>query len=115
TLDCDVLQADGVTRTAAITGAYVAFAIACKRPMKEKKISKSPITSEVAAVSVGIVDGTGLLDLKYDEDTRAEVDMNAVCAGEGRFIEVQGTAEGAAFTHAQMGGLLELGRRGIEQ
>src|SRR2546426_4657135 len=115
TLDCDVLQADGGTRTAAITGAYVAFAIACKRLVKEKKISKSPIISEVAAVSVGIVDGTALLDLKYDEDSRAEVDMNVVCTGDGRFIEVQGTAEGAPFTREQMDSLLELGRRGIEQ
>ena len=113
TLDCDVLQADGGTRTAAITGAYVAFAIACKRLMKEKKISKSPIVSEVAAISVGIVDGTALLDLKYDEDSRAEVDMNIVCAGDGRFIEVQGTAEGLPFTREQMDHLLELGRKGI--
>lgn len=115
TLDCDVLQADGGTRTAAITGAYVAFAIACKRLMKEKKISKSPIISEVAAISVGIVDGTALLDLKYDEDSRAEVDMNIVCAGDGRFIEVQGTAEGLPFTREQMDSLLELGRKGIDQ
>src|SRR5215510_9357475 len=115
TLDCDVLQADGGTRTAAITGAYVAFAIACKRLMREKKISKSPIISEVAAISVGIVDGTPLLDLKYDEDSRAEVDMNIVCAGDGRFIEVQGTAEGLPFTREQMDNLLELGRKGIEQ
>ena len=115
TLDCDVLQADGGTRTAAITGAYVAFAIACQRLMKEGEISKSPIISEVAAVSVGIVDGTALLDLKYDEDSRAEVDMNVVCTGDGRFIEVQGTAEGAPFTREQMDGLLELGHKGIEQ
>jgi len=115
TLDCDVLQADGGTRTAAITGAYVAFAIACRRLMKERKISKSPITSEVAAISVGIVDGNALLDLKYDEDSRAEVDMNIVCAGDGRFIEVQGTAEGLPFTREQMDELLELGRKGIEQ
>jgi ribonuclease PH len=115
TLDCDVLQADGGTRTAAITGAYVAFAIACKRLLKEKRISKSPIISEVAAISVGIVDGTPLLDLKYDEDSRAEVDMNIVCAGDGRFIEVQGTAEGRPFTREQMDSLLELGRKGIEQ
>src|SRR5215813_5444256 len=114
TLDCDVLQADGGTRTAAITGAYVAFAIACKRLMREKKISKSPIISEVAAISVGIVDGTPLLDLKYDEDSRAEVDMNIVCAGDGRFIEVQGTAEGLPFTREQMDNLLELGRKGNE-
>jgi len=115
TLDCDVLQADGGTRTAAITGAYVAFAIACRRLMKEKKISKSPIISEVAAISVGIVNGNPLLDLKYDEDSRAEVDMNIVCAGDGRFIEVQGTAEGLPFTREQMDELLELGRKGIEQ
>lgn len=115
TLDCDVLQADGGTRTAAITGAYVAFAIACQRLLREKKIKKSPITSEVAAISVGIVDGTALLDLKYDEDSRAEVDMNVICTGDGRFIEVQGTAEGAPFTREQMDSLLELGRKGIEQ
>src|SRR5215467_4081480 len=113
TLDCDVLQADGGTRTAAITGAYVAFAIACKRLMKEKKISKSPIIAEVAAISVGIVDGTPLLDLKYDEDSRAEVDMNIVCAGDGRFIEVQGTAEREPFSRAQMDELLALAGAGI--
>src|SRR5215510_1497789 len=115
TLDCDVLQADGGTRTAAITGAYVAFAIACRRLLKEKKIKTSPIITEVAAISVGIVDGTPLLDLKYDEDSRAEVDMNIVCAGDGRFIEVQGTAEGLPFTREQMDNLLELGRIGIDQ
>src|SRR5207244_12331206 len=115
TLDCDVLQADGGTRTAAITGAYVAFAIACKRLMKENKITKSPVISEVAAISVGIVNGTPLLDLKYDEDSRAQVDMNIVCAGDARFIEVQGTAEGSPFTRAEMDNLLELGRKGIEQ
>src|SRR6185437_15961796 len=115
TLDCDVLQADGGTRTAAITGAYVAFAIACKRLLAEKKIKRSPIISEVAAVSVGIVDGTPLLDLKYDEDSRAEVDMNVVCTGDGRFIEVQGTAEGSPFTREQMDNLLELARKGVTE
>jgi ribonuclease PH len=115
TLDCDVLQADGGTRTAAITGAYVAYSIACKRLLAEKKIKRSPINSEVAAISVGIVDGAALLDLKYDEDSRAEVDMNVVCTGDGQFIEVQGTAEGAPFTRAQMDELLELGKKGIEQ
>jgi ribonuclease PH len=115
TLDCDVLQADGGTRTAAITGAYVAFAIACRRLLQENRIKKSPIIAEVAAISVGIVDLTPLLDLKYDEDSRAEVDMNVVCTGDGRFIEVQGTAEGTPFTREQMDELLELGRRGIEQ
>src|SRR5216110_2241330 len=86
TLDCDVLQADGGTRTAAITGAYVAFALACQRLLTERKIAKSPVTSEVAAVSVGILGNTPLLDLKYDEDSRADVDMNVVCTGDGRFI-----------------------------
>ncbi len=115
TLDCDVLQADGGTRTAAITGAYVALAIACKRLMKERKITKSPIVAEVAAVSVGIVDGVPLLDLKYDEDSSAEVDMNVVCTGDGRFIEVQGTAEGSPFTREQMDNLLELATKGIAE
>jgi len=115
TLDCDVLQADGGTRTAAITGAYVAFSIACERLLQERKIKKSPIISEVAAISVGIVDGMPLLDLKYDQDSRPEVDMNIVCTGDGRFIEVQGTAEGSPFTREQMDNLLELGRKGIEQ
>src|SRR6059058_2419829 len=115
TLDCDVLQADGGTRTAAITGAYVAFAIACKRLLAEKKIKRSPIIGEVAAVSVGIVGGTPLLDLKYDEDSRAEVDMNVVCTGDARFIEVQGTAEGSPFTREQMDQLLELAKKGIAE
>ena len=115
TLDCDVLQADGGTRTAAITGAYVALAIACKRLMKDRRITRSPIVAEVAAVSVGIVDGVPLLDLKYDEDSRAEVDMNVVCTGDGRFIEVQGTAEGSPFTREQMDNLLELAKKGIAE
>jgi len=115
TLDCDVLQADGGTRTAAITGAYVALAIACKRLMKDRRITKSPIVAEVAAVSVGIVDGVALLDLKYDEDSCAEVDMNVVCTGDGRFIEVQGTAEGSPFTREQMDTLLELAKKGIAE
>src|SRR5437660_4861187 len=115
TLDCDVLQADGGTRTAAITGAYVALAIACKRLMKERRITKSPIVSEVAAVSVGIVDGMPLLDLNYDEDSRAQVDMNVVCTGDARFIEVQGTAEGLPFTREQMDQLLELAKKGIAE
>jgi len=115
TLDCDVLQADGGTRTAAITGAYVALAIASKRLMKEKKIAKSPIVTEVAAISVGIVDGRLLLDLKYDEDSRAEVDMNIVCTGDGRFIEVQGTAEGSPFSREQMDDLLALANKGIAE
>ncbi|MBD0373253.1 MAG: ribonuclease PH [Pyrinomonadaceae bacterium] len=114
-LDCDVLQADGGTRTAAITGAYVAFALAVRRLLRQRKIEKSPITGELAAVSVGIVEGSALLDLKYDEDSRAEVDMNVVCTGDGRFIEVQGTAEGSPFTRDEMDNLLVLASRGIER
>lgn len=112
-LDCDVLQADGGTRTASITGAYVAFALACRRLLRTNKIGRSPLTGEVAAVSVGIVEGTPLLDLKYDEDSRAGVDMNIICTGDGRFIEVQGTAEGAPFTQEEMDQLLVLARQGI--
>ena len=113
TLDCDVLQADGGTRTASITGAYVAFALACEKLLRDGKITRSPLTGEVAAVSVGIVGGTPLLDLKYDEDSRAAVDMNVVCTGDGRFIEVQGTAEGEPFSRAEMDSLLELARLGL--
>jgi ribonuclease PH len=115
TLDCDVLQADGGTRTAAITGAYVAFALASQRLQKTGKLTGSLVANEVAAVSVGIVDGVPLLDLKYDEDSRAEVDMNIICTGDGRFIEVQGTAEREPFTQEQMDQLLALATRGIEQ
>ncbi len=115
TIDCDVLQADGGTRTASITGAYVACALACRRLMQMNKIGLNPVTGEVAAVSVGIVGGAPLLDLKYDEDSRAEVDMNVVCTGDGRFIEVQGTAEGEPFTREEMDSLLELARLGIGQ
>jgi ribonuclease PH len=113
TLDCDVLQADGGTRTASITGAYVACALACRHLQRINKIERSPLTGEVAAISVGIVGGTPLLDLKYDEDSRAEVDMNVICTGDGRFIEVQGTAEGQPFTREEMDQLLELARHGI--
>ncbi|MFN2516334.1 MAG: ribonuclease PH [Pyrinomonadaceae bacterium] len=114
TLDCDVLQADGGTRTAAITGAYVAFALASNRLLSIGKIKSNMITNEVAAISVGVVENVPLLDLKYDEDSRAEVDMNVVCTGDGRFIEVQGTAEREPFTRAQMESLLALAARGIE-
>ena len=114
TLDCDVLQADGGTRTAAITGAYVAFALASKHLLKIGKITRPLTTDQVAAISVGIVDNVPLLDLKYDEDSRAEVDMNVVCTGDGRFIELQGTAEREPFTRAQMDDLVALGVRGIE-
>ena len=114
TIDCDVLQADGGTRTAAITGAYVAFALASRHLLKTGKITRSLTTNSVAAVSVGIVANTPLLDLKYDEDSRAEVDMNIVCTGDGRFIELQGTAEREPFSRAQMDEMVALGVRGIE-
>jgi len=114
-IDCDVLQADGGTRTASITGAYVACALACQRLQRAGKTSRSPFKGEVAAVSVGIVDGTPLLDLKYDEDSRAAVDMNVVCTGDGRFIEVQGTAEGEPFTRAEMDEMLALATVGLEE
>ena len=114
TLDCDVLQADGGTRTAAITGAYVAFALACNRMLAMGKIQRNIIINEVAAISVGIVANVPLLDLKYDEDSRAEVDMNVVCTGDGRFIEIQGTAEREPFTREQMESLMALARHGIE-
>ena len=115
TLDCDVLQADGGTRTAAITGAYVALALACRHLLTQGKIARNPLTTEVAAVSVGIVGKTPLLDLKYDEDSSAEVDMNLVCTGDGRFIEVQGTAEGSPFSRQELDMLLALGAEGIER
>ncbi len=114
TIDCDVLQADGGTRTAAITGAYVAFALASKHLLKLGKIQRSIFTDHVAAISVGIVGNTPLLDLKYDEDSRAEVDMNVVCTGDGRFIELQGTAEREPFSRSQMDELVTLASRGIE-
>lgn len=114
-VDCDVLQADGGTRTASITGAYVACALACQRLQRAGKISRSPFKGEVAAVSVGIVEGTPLLDLKYDEDSRAAVDMNVVCTGDGRLIEVQGTAEGEPFSRAEMDELLALAGVGLEE
>lgn len=115
TLDCDVLQADGGTRTAAITGAYVALALACRHLMAQGKINRNPVTTEVAAISVGIVEKTPLLDLKYTEDSTAEVDMNLVCTGDGRFIEVQGTAEGSPFSRQELDTLLALGAEGIER
>ncbi len=114
TIDCDVLQADGGTRTAAITGAYVAFALAVKRLLVTGKIQRSIITNEVAAISVGVVEGVPLLDLKYDEDSRAEVDMNVVCTGDGRFIEVQGTAEREPFSREHMDSLLGLATAGLD-
>lgn len=112
-VDCDVLQADGGTRTAAITGAFVALALAVNRLLGEKKIAASPILAGVAAVSVGIVDGQVLLDLCYTEDVAATVDMNLVMNARGEFIELQGAGEEATFTEAQLGELLALGKAGI--
>ena len=114
-LDCDVIQADGGTRCASITGAYVALALACRRLLKNGIIKKSPILSEVAAVSVGIVEGTPILDLAYVEDSAADVDMNIVCTGRGKFIELQGTAEREPFTREQMDEMLVLAEKGVNQ
>lgn len=112
-LDCDVIQADGGTRCASITGAYVALALACRRLVKNGIIKTSPILSEVAAVSVGIIDGTAILDLAYSEDSVADVDMNIVCTGRGKFIEIQGTAEREPFTREQMDEMLILAEKGV--
>lgn len=114
-IDCDVLQADGGTRCASITGACVALALAVKNLLIQGKIKKNPIISEVAAVSVGIVENTPVLDLNYGEDSKAEVDMNIVCTGAGKFIEIQGTAEREPFTREQMNSMLELAEKGINQ
>ena len=113
TVDCDVMQADGGTRTASITGAYVALVLACRRLVSEKKLGALPVTGEVAAVSVGIVAGVPLLDLKYDEDSHAETDMNVVSTDDGRFIELQGTAEGQPFSREEMDALLALAAVGV--
>lgn len=114
-LDCDVIQADGGTRCASITGAYVALALACRKLVKQAVIKSSPIISEVAAVSVGIVEGQAVLDLSYVEDSEADVDMNVVCTGAGKFIELQGTAEREPFTREQMDEMLGLADIGINR
>ncbi|VWX57240.1 Ribonuclease PH [Burkholderiales bacterium 8X] len=114
-LDCDVLQADGGTRTAAITGAFIAAQDAVDQLLLEGKLAATPIRGSVAAVSVGIVEATPLLDLEYIEDSACDTDMNVVMTGSGRFIEVQGTAEGAAFTRDEMNQLLALAEGGIAQ
>ena len=112
-LDCDVLQADGGTRTAAITGAFVAAQDAVNQLLAQGKLQVSPIRDHVAAISVGIVQGTPLLDLEYSEDSACDTDMNVVMTGAGNFVEVQGTAEGAAFSRHEMNALLELAEKGI--
>lgn len=114
-IDADVMQADGGTRTAAITGAYVALKDAVNKLMAAKTIEKNPLTGSVAAVSVGIVDGTALLDLDYSEDSKAEVDMNVVMTGSGEFIELQATAEKKAFDDKKMKLLIGLAKKGIRK
>ncbi|MDG2405170.1 MAG: ribonuclease PH [Paracoccaceae bacterium] len=114
-LDCDVLQADGGTRTASISGAYVALAIAMERLTASGKLKKNPLHGQVAAVSVGIYNGVPVLDLDYAEDSQAETDMNIVMNGAGNFIEVQGTAEGHAFNDAEFTAMLGLARTGISE
>jgi ribonuclease PH len=114
-LDCDVLQADGGTRTAAITGAFVAAQDAVNGLLAAGRITESPITAQVAAISVGIVQGTPLLDLEYTEDSACDTDMNVVMTGAGHFVEVQGTAEGAAFSRVEMDKLLTLAEKGITE
>ena len=113
TLDCDALQADGGTRTASICGAYVALHDACSRLVATGQLTGHPLTDGCAAVSVGVVDAIACLDLDYSEDARAEVDMNVVMTGSGRFIEVQGTAEGAPFSRGELTDLLGLAEAGI--
>lgn len=114
-IDCDVIQADGGTRTASITGSYVAVVDAVRRLKKEKLITSDPIIDSVAAVSVGMVGGRVLLDLNYVEDSAAEVDCNVVQTGKGQFIEVQGTAEGKPFSRVQMNKLIAMAEKGIHQ
>jgi len=115
TVDCDVLQADGGTRTAAICGGYLALHDACSRLVAAKKMAEHPLTDACGAVSVGVVDALPSLDLDYSEDVRAEVDMNVVMTGSGRFVEVQGTAEGAAFSRGELDSLLTLAEHGISE
>jgi len=114
-VDCDVLQADGGTRTASITGAWTALALATWRLRRRGAIDREPLTDSIAAVSVGLVDGRPLLDLPYEEDARAAVDMNVVATGKGRLAEIQGTGEGATFSRAELDALTDLALRGIEQ
>ncbi|HZS39420.1 MAG TPA: ribonuclease PH, partial [Polyangia bacterium] len=115
TVDCDVLQADGGTRTASITGGFVALAIACKRLQAKRALAKNPIGAAVAAVSVGIVDGEARLDLPYAEDSVADVDMNVVMTDAERLVEIQGTAEHGTFDRAQLDVLCDLAAGGVRQ
>lgn len=114
-LDCDVIQADGGTRTASITGAYIALEIAVKKLLMEGKIKENPLISQIAAISVGVVGGEVMLDLKYTEDSAAEVDMNVIMNSENRFVEVQGTGEEATFTRDELNKLLDSAEKGIKE
>lgn len=114
-IDCDVLQGDGGTRTASITGGFIALAMALQWMKKQNLIENLPLKDYVAAISVGIFNGTSVLDLNYVEDSKAEVDMNIVMLGNGQFVEVQGTGEGGTFSEAQMSSLLRLAKKGIKE
>jgi ribonuclease PH len=114
-VDCDVLQADGGTRTASITGGYVALRLAVQRLLDEGKLKADPIHTSVAAVSVGLVEGSPCLDLKYDEDSAADVDMNVVMTGTGKFVEVQGTAEKGVFAREELDELIDMAENGIRE
>jgi ribonuclease PH len=114
-IDCDVIQADGGTRTASITGAYVALVLALGRLYVDGNLQSWPVIDSVAAISVGIIGGVPLLDLNYEEDSKAGVDMNVVATGKGRFVELQGTAEGASFSEEEMQAMLSLAKSGIAQ
>ena len=114
-IDCDVIQADGGTRTAAITGGYVALALAIGRLEKRGKVKPGVLKSPVAAVSVGLLDGKAVLDLDYELDLAVDVDLNVVMTGEGEYVEVQGTAEGRSFSRSDLNAMLELAERGIAQ
>lgn len=115
TLDCDVLQADGGTRTASITGSYVALSLAVERLIKQRKLKSNPLHGQIAAVSVGIYKGIPILDLDYNEDSEAETDMNVVMNDAGAFIELQGTAEGHAFRREELDAMLSLAEQGIRR
>ncbi|QCT01940.1 ribonuclease PH [Paenibacillus algicola] len=115
TLDCDVIQADGGTRTTSITGAFIALSIAVNKIAEQHKLNVFPITDYLASVSVGIAGGRALLDLNYEEDSKAKVDMNLVMTGSGKFVEVQGTGEEAPYSRSELNDMLELGEKGISE
>ncbi|MBM6550564.1 ribonuclease PH [Marinomonas ostreistagni] len=115
TIDCDVIQADGGTRTASISGGFVALADAVKTLVENKKVKENPIISQIGAISVGVYQGTPVLDLDYPEDSSAETDMNVIMNDKGGFIEIQGTAEGEAFSDEHMVGMLKVARKGINE